>query len=63
MMRVGVEVQVGEDVGGRHRMGDVGLAREALLALVRRGAELGRRAHALDLLGRQVGARRCSAAP
>ena len=37
------------------RMGDVGLAREALLALVGRSAELGGFADALDLLGRQVG--------
>ena len=41
--------------GDRHRVGDVGLAGEALLALVGRGAELGGLAHALDLLGRQVG--------
>ncbi len=53
--RVGVEVQFGQDFGGRHRMGDVGLAAQALLALVGRGAEFGRGAHALDLLGRQVG--------
>ena len=53
--RVGIEVQVGEDVGGGERMRDVGLAREALLALVGVGAELGGLADALDLLGRQVG--------
>ena len=33
--RLGVEVQVGEDVGDRDRVGDVGLAGAALLALVR----------------------------
>ena len=50
-----IEVQVGEDLRGRDRMRDVGLAGEALLALVRLGAEFRGLAHALDLLGRQIG--------
>ena len=54
--RVGVEVQVGEDLRGRDRVRDVGFAGEALLALVGGGAELGGGADALDLLGRQVAA-------
>ena len=53
--RVGVEVQLGQDLRGRHRVRDVRLAAQALLALVGRGAEFGRGAHALDLLSRQVG--------
>ena len=53
--RVGVEVQVGEDLGRGHRVRDVGFAAEALLALVRAGAELGGLADALDLVRRQVG--------
>ena len=52
---VGVEVQIGEDLRGRERVRDVGLAGEALLALVRFGAEFSGRANALDLLGRQIG--------
>ena len=54
--RVGVEVQFGQDFRGRHRMGDVRLAAQALLAQVGGGAEFGRGTHALDLFGRQVGA-------
>ena len=53
--RVRIEAQVREDRGGGDGMGDVGLAGEALLPLVGRGAELGGFADALDLLGRQVG--------
>ena len=53
--RVGIQMQVREDFGGGDRMGDVGLAGDALLALVRGGAELGRLADALHLFGRQVG--------
>ena len=49
--RVGIEVQVGEDLGGRERVRDVRLAAEPLLALVRLGAEFSGRAHALDLSG------------
>ena len=56
---VGIQVQVGEDLRGGERMRDVGLAREALLALVRLGAELGGRADALDLLGAADRSRRC----
>ena len=40
---VGVQVQVGEDLRRGHRMRDVGLARDALLALVGGGAEFGGR--------------------
>ncbi len=54
--RVGVQVQFGEDFRGRHRMGDVRLPAQPLLAQVSGGAELGRGAHAFDLLGGQVGA-------
>ena len=52
--RVGIQLQVGEDVGDRDRMSDVGLARDALLALVLFGAEFVRFAHALDLRGREI---------
>jgi hypothetical protein len=52
--RVGIQLQVGEDVGDRDRMGDVGLARDALLALVALGAEVVGLADPLDLRGRQV---------
>ena len=52
---IGIEMQIGEDLGGRDRMGDIGLAGDACLPLVGGGAELGGVAHALDLLGRQVG--------
>ena len=52
---VGVQMQVGEDLGGRHRMGDVRFAGDTLLALVCGGAELGGLADAFDLLVRQVG--------
>ena len=52
---VGVEMQVGEDLGRGHRVRDVRLARHALLALVRGGAELGGFPDALHLLVRQVG--------
>jgi hypothetical protein len=53
---VGVEVQVGEDGSRRHRVSDEGLAGEAFLSLVNRGAELGGLADASDLLGRQIAA-------
>ena len=53
--RVGIELQVRQDVGHRDRMGDVGLARDALLALVALGAEFVGLADPLDLRGRQVG--------
>ena len=52
--RVGIEPQVGEDGGGGYRVGDVGLARQAFLALVGGSAEFGGRADAVDLLGGQV---------
>jgi hypothetical protein len=52
---VGVEVQVGEDHGRCHGMRDVGLARDARLALVGGRPELSRGADAFDLLRRQVG--------
>jgi hypothetical protein len=42
--RVGVEMQIRQDLGGRQRMRDVGLTRESLLALVRLGAAFGGRA-------------------
>src|SRR5687767_396289 len=50
-----VEVQVGEDVGDRDRVGDEGLAGLALLALVRSLRVLESLAHPLDLVGREVG--------
>ena len=52
---VRVEAQVGEDVRNGHRMGDVGLAGNPLLALVLLGAEFVGFAHAFDLRRRQVG--------
>ena len=52
--RVGVQVKVREDRRGGDRVGDEGFAGVALLAVVRRGAELGRLAYPLHLLGRQV---------
>ena len=52
--RVSIEAQLGEDFRGRDRMTDVGLTAEALLTLVGCGAELGRLADSLDLIGRQV---------
>ena len=52
--RIGIEVQVGEDVGDRNGVRDIRLAREPLLALVALGAEFVRLAHPLDLRGRQV---------
>ena len=60
---VGIEMQIGQDDGGRDRVRDVGLAGNARLALMRGGAELGGVADALDLLGRQVGRDLGSAAP
>ena len=50
-----IQVQVGEDVGDRDRMGDVRLAAQALLAFVGLGAELVGVADAIDLRRRQVG--------
>ena len=55
---VGVEMQVREDGCGGHRVGDVGLAGKALLALMRGSAELGRFADAGNLLGGKVRAHR-----
>ncbi len=52
---VGIQAQVGEDVGHRHRMGDVGFARDALLPAVLLGAEFIGFAHPLHLGGRQIG--------
>ena len=52
--RIGVEVQLGEDLGGCDGMGDVGLAREALLSLVGKSAELGGLADAFHLVRGQV---------
>ena len=51
---VGVELEIGEDVGHGDRMRDVGLARHALLALMPFRAEIVRFAHALDLRGREI---------
>jgi hypothetical protein len=48
-------VQIREDLRRRQRVRDVRLARQALLAFVRLGAEFRRLAHARHLLGRQVG--------
>jgi hypothetical protein len=53
--RVGIQVQLGQDLGGRQRMGDVGFAGEALLAQVGLGPELGGLPDAFNLLRRQVG--------
>ncbi len=39
---VGIQMQVGEDFRGGQRMRDVGFARQALLAQMGLGAELGR---------------------
>ncbi len=50
--RVGIQTQVGEDVGHRHRVGDVGFAGDALLAAVLFRAEFIGFAHPLDLSGR-----------
>ena len=52
--RVGIEVQIRQDGGRRYRMGNEGLAGEALLSLVGGGAELGRLLDARNLLRRQV---------
>ena len=52
--RVGIEMQIREDRGGRHRVRDEGLAGEAFLSLVGGGAELGRLLDALHLLRRQI---------
>ena len=53
--RVGIQLEVCQDVGDRHRMGDVGLAGGALLALMPLGAEVVSLAYPLHLPGRQVG--------
>ena len=52
---VGIQVQVGKDLGRGNRMRDIGFALDALLALMRGGAELSGCADALDLLVRQIG--------
>ena len=52
--RVGVQAQIGENVGHRDRVRDVGLARDPLLAAVLFGAEFIGFAHPLDLRGRQI---------
>jgi hypothetical protein len=50
-----IHVQIGEQVGNGDRVGDVRLAGQALLALVRLGAELISVADAVHLRRRQVG--------
>src|SRR5690606_18126223 len=50
-----VHMQIGEDVGDGDRMRDVGLAAQALLALVGLGAEFISVADPVDLRGGQVG--------
>ena len=50
-----IQVQVGEDVSDSDRMRDVGLAAQALLALVGFSAELVSVADPVDLRGGQVG--------
>ncbi len=50
-----IEVQIREDMCDRDRVRDIGLAAQALLALVRFGAELVSVPHTVDLCGRQVG--------
>jgi hypothetical protein len=52
---VGIQAQIGEDIGHRDRMGDVRLARDALLAAVLFRAEFIGFAHPLDLSRRQIG--------
>ena len=51
---VGIQAQVGEDVGDRDRMRDVRLARDALLAVMLFGPEFVGFAHPLHLRGRQI---------
>ena len=51
---VGIELEVGKNVRDRDRMGDVRLARNALLTLVALGAEVVGLAHALDLRRGQI---------
>ena len=53
--RVGIQPQIGEDVGDRDRVRDVRFARNALLALMLFRAEVVGFAHPLDLSGRQIG--------
>ena len=53
--RIAVQPQIGEDVGDRYGVRDVGLARDALLPLMAFGAEVVGLPHALDLRGRQIG--------
>ena len=57
--RARVEVQPGEDLGDRDRMGDVGIAAAALLAAVRLRAELVRLGDRTDVGVRQVGFELC----
>ena len=52
---VGIQAQVGENVGHRDRVGDVGFARNALLAAVLFRTEFMSFAYPLDLSGRQIG--------
>ena len=59
---IGIEMQVREDLGGRHRVGDIGLAGDAGLPLVGGGAELGGLTHAADLVRGEVAPRSCSVA-
>ncbi len=49
---VGIQAQIRQNVRHRHRVRDVGLARDPLLSLVLFSAEIVGFAHALDLSGR-----------
>ncbi len=53
--RLRIQVHLGQEAGHCDRMGDIGFARQAGLALVGEGAEFVRLHHLLDQLGRHVG--------
>ena len=53
--RLGVEVPVGDQLGDRHRMGDVGLAADAELPFVGTGREVVGGFDATDVFGPQIG--------
>src|SRR5450432_1222750 len=52
--RIGIQAQIGENVGHRDRVRDVRLARDPFLSAVLFGAEFIGFAHPLDLRGRQI---------
>src|SRR5690606_19358060 len=51
----GVQIQTGEDLRDRYRMGDIRLAAAAVLALVRLGPEIVRLDDAFDIRGGKIG--------